>query len=53
MVLESQTGELVFFITSMGAYVVKAKEKSNPWTLSYHGVVVVSSTCSSNKMLVV
>ena len=42
MVLESQTGEFVFFVTSVGACVAKAKERNSPWTRSYHGVVVVS-----------
>jgi len=40
--LESQTGEFVFFITSVGAYVAKAKERSNLWTWNYHGVVIIS-----------
>ena len=42
MVLESQIGEFVFFITSVGACVAKAKERSSSWTRSYNGVVVVS-----------
>ena len=42
MVLESQIGEFVFFITNAGACVAKAKEKGSPWTQNYHGVVVVS-----------
>ena len=57
--MESQTGEFVFyfiylfFIISVGACVAKAKERSSPWTQSYHGVVVVSSICGSSRMLVV
>ena len=42
MVLESQIGEFVFFITSVGACVAKAKERSSPWTRSCYVVVVVS-----------
>ena len=42
MVLESQIGEFVFFITSVGACVAKAKERSSPWTWSYHRDVVES-----------
>ena len=42
MVLESQIEEFVFFITSVGACVAKAKERSSPWTRSYHVVMVVS-----------
>ena len=42
VVLESQTGEFVFFVTSVGACVAKAKERNSSWTRSYHGVVVVS-----------
>ena len=53
MVLKSQTREFVYFVTNVGACVVKAEEISSPWTRSYHGVMVVSSTCSSNRMLVV
>ena len=40
--MESQTGEFVFFVTSVGACVAKAKERSSMWTQSYHGVEVVS-----------
>ena len=42
MVLGSQIGEFVFFITSVGACVAKAKERSSLWTWSYHGDVVES-----------
>ena len=42
MILESQTREFMFFITSVGACVAKAKERSSPWTRSYDGVVVIS-----------
>ena len=42
MVLESQTREFVCFVTSVGACVAKAKERSSLWIQSYHGVVVVS-----------
>ena len=42
MVLESQIGESVFFVTSMGACIVKAKERSSPWTQSYHRIMVVN-----------
>ena len=42
MVLESQVGEFVFFITNAGASVAKAKERSSPWTWSYHEDVVES-----------
>ena len=52
MVLESETGEF-FVVISVGACVAKAKEISSPWTRSYHRVMVVSSTCNSNRMLVV
>ena len=40
--MESQTGEFVFFVTIVGVCVAKAKERSSPWTWSYHGVVIVS-----------
>ena len=52
MVLESEIGEF-FVVISVGACVAKVKERSSPWTRSYHGVVIVSSTCISNRMLVV
>ena len=35
-------GEFVFFVTSVGACVAKAKERSSLWTRNYHGVEVVS-----------
>ena len=53
MGLESQTAELVFFITSVGACVAKAKERSSQWIRSLHVVVLVSSTSGSNRILVV
>ena len=63
VVLESQTREFVLLNLWVGSQnhkcgclcFAKAKERSSPWTRSYHGVVVVIkfSTRGSNRMLVV
>ena len=42
VVLESQTGKFVVFITSVGACVAKTWERNNPWIRNYHGIVVAS-----------